>query len=264
MRIINFLCEKVMIGTISFIIGCLIGAAVMHYLNRKPIAEKQGQIDTLNETLSTYVPKSELEHQIDANRHAIQQLNQTHLNEVNSYKQQLRDAELLKQDEMTKVEQNLTRMKNLYTSASNTTGASLEKLKIQLDSLNQLLTTFERWHQSLDELVAHNQDMHKQNDMFFNVVKQIVILALNAAIEAARAGEYGRGFAVVADEVRSLAMRSQDLSENHRDNISKNDLLTTTTFQDIQASGKMILTEVSSAISQVENLINQNKNQIIQ
>jgi methyl-accepting chemotaxis protein len=66
------------------------------------------------------------------------------------------------------------------------------------------------------------------------------MLALNAAIEAARAGEAGRGFAVVADGVRDLANTSMQLSNEYKKNLSKNDLITTTTFQDIQASGNMI------------------------
>ncbi|WP_281282213.1 methyl-accepting chemotaxis protein [Aliikangiella marina] len=103
--------------------------------------------------------------------------------------------------------------------------------------------------------MQHNRAMSDQNAQFSNIVKQIVILALNAAIEAARAGEFGRGFAVVADEVRSLALRSQDLSSSYQDNLHKNDILTTSTFQDIQASGKMIVTELSTAKSQIDGCL---------
>jgi methyl-accepting chemotaxis protein len=66
-------------------------------------------------------------------------------------------------------------------------------------------------------------------------------VALNASIEAARAGEQGKGFAVVASEVRTLANRAEALSTDYRNNLYKNDLITTTTFQDLQAGGKMII-----------------------
>ncbi|MFT5716728.1 MAG: methyl-accepting chemotaxis protein [Oleiphilaceae bacterium] len=131
----------------------------------------------------------------------------------------------------------------------------LDTVEIDLADLADLLVTFERWHESLTQLMLHNAEMHKQNQEFFNIVKQIVILALNAAIEAARAGEHGRGFAVVADEVRNLAMRSQELSESYKENLNKNDFLTTTTFQDIQAGGKMILTDISATTDVVKQAL---------
>lgn len=118
---------------------------------------------------------------------------------------------------------------------------SSKALAADIQTLLNLVKTFERWHADMSELITQNRAMHEKNDEFASIVKYMVIVTLNASIEAARAGASGRGFAVVADEMRSLAARAESLSKSYRNSLYLNDLVTTTTFQDLQAGGKMII-----------------------
>jgi methyl-accepting chemotaxis protein len=141
-------------------------------------------------------------------------------------------------------EQMLRALNEQYAQTKARAMGNCESLANEISTLLGLIKTFERWHADMNALITHNREMHTKNDEFSSLVRQVVIVTLNASIEAARAGELGRGFAVVADEMRTLATRAENLSKDYRSNLYANDLITTTTFQDLQAGGKMIIGSV--------------------
>ena len=247
---------NLIIFTVSaFIIGAFIAYRVAKNTNKSVIETANAKIDLLERQSLNTIDKSDHINQLT-------QLEQTN-SQLNSQLEGLQDQLI---EVQTQADQTLSSRIDEFESRINEINSEhqteksflkdkLDQVEVDLADLADLLVTFERWHESLTQLMLHNAEMHKQNQEFFNIVKQIVILALNAAIEAARAGEHGRGFAVVADEVRNLAMRSQELSESYKENLNKNDFLTTATFQDIQAGGKMILTDISSTTDIVKQAL---------
>jgi hypothetical protein len=209
------------------------------------------QVLKLKRTLATMVDAQQAKQQEESLKAQLDAL-QTEMSTMQASFEQERST---LESELERVRQDihpqaLEQLEKIQQSGVSALGNS-KALASEIVALLDLVKTFERWHADMNELIIHNRAMHDKNDEFASIVKYMIIVTLNASIEAARAGASGRGFAVVADEMRTLAARAESLSEGYRNSLHQNDLITTTTFQDLQAGGKMIIGSLTGL-----NLIN--------
>lgn len=205
---------------------------------KKALRDTQVELDNAVRLKEPVITPSDLKHLEHKNSDL-----ETHLTEIN--------------DRFSRSEQELSQARDEidnYKAQQNNNSVILQGLVKEMVRLKDLLLTFERWNLELNSLIEHNKMMQAQNEDFSTIVKQTIILALNASIEAARAGEYGRGFSVVADEVRSLAVKSEDLNNEYKSHLSKNEVITISTFQDIQASSQLILTAINNFSSRLNQI----------
>ena len=142
----------------------------------------------------------------------------------------------------------------LNPKSSAAVDTSVQSLADDIAELRGLAEVFERWHQDMISLTASNRGLHGKGEDLVSISRSLIMVSLNAAIEAARAGDSARGFVAVAAEVRSLALKAQDLANELRAGLNKNTVLTVSTFQDIQAGGKLMIAAVSGLASSVNNL----------
>lgn len=249
----------------AILTGILVAAALPTFYFRF-VYMKQREVNWLDQRLQL---ESQVNSMIPAS--ALDALRADHyrhletVNAANAAAQRQSETELHECQQQADIEQQALELRIGELKSENTrilcnTDSCQADLKKDVAGLLTLLSTLHRWDDEMSKLMQQNTSMQKQNQEFSSIITQTVILALNAAIEAARAGEAGRGFAVVADEVRMLATRAEEFSTSYRESLRKNDMVTTVTFQDIQASGKMILTAVHALDGKLLRLDLTNKN----
>jgi methyl-accepting chemotaxis protein len=132
----------------------------------------------------------------------------------------------------------------------------LAALEQAITDLKALAVALERWHEDMISLAAQTRDMNSKGDDLATIARHMIMVSVNAAIEAARAGDIAKGFVVVAAEVKSQAQHVQTLSNDMGKTLQKSELMTTTTFQDIQAGGKMMMAAISGLERMVKDLRN--------
>ena len=110
---------------------------------------------------------------------------------------------------------------NTAKHSARLTQEGLTQLSENVSAIRQVATTVGQAQQTVLDLQSSSEKIGEVLNVIKQVADQTNLLALNAAIEAARAGEQGRGFAVVADEVRSLAMRTQQSTDDIQTIISQ-------------------------------------------
>jgi methyl-accepting chemotaxis protein len=111
------------------------------------------------------------------------------------------------------IAENTSAALNAVESANDQAVDGLNSVNEIIHSINAVAVDTESVVSIINQLSEKTASINNMVDSIESIANQTNLLALNAAIEAARAGESGRGFAVVADEVRTLAVRTQDSTE---------------------------------------------------
>ena len=147
--------------------------------------------------------------------------------------------------------------------AKNNAHSGKSKIELATSSMNCLSTNMQKSTSITTDLEINSNDISQVLDVIRGIAEQTNLLALNAAIEAARAGENGRGFAVVADEVRTLALRTQDSTEEIQKLIEKlhegveNTVSITQQSNEHASTGVSTMNEALASFDQITEMVNQ-------
>ena len=119
--------------------------------------------------------------------------------------------------------------------------AELGVLSQEVKPLLELLEVFERWYAGMDSLQANNAELHQNSLAVIQCMDELYQMHSQPNNPASK------------ETVEQIYARAKIICQQSQDHIAKGELVATVTFQDIQATCRMILTQIHNLQTLVEN-----------
>ncbi|MFT6909291.1 MAG: chromosome segregation ATPase, partial [Oleiphilaceae bacterium] len=149
-----------------------IGAVLVLQLCRKHYGKKILSLNEEKSLIDSELSAIKIQFNIEKNNiSSLEQQNSSSISEISSLSEELEDLKIHFDNERTSLQQEMQNeidtLKNSNQTEKSELFTKLIQVKEHLNDLSALLATFERWHESLTQLMLHNAEMHKQNQEFF-------------------------------------------------------------------------------------------------
>ena len=153
----------IIITVVAAIISFGLGFMIKSAQTKKLLLAEQDKQNALLATLNNTISLDEHNAVIAGHEQTNSSLSSQH-SELQHEVNHLRDSLENEKQELTQsFEAQLENLRNEAQTEKSFLEEKLEQVEAELAELATLLVTFERWHESLTQLMEHNAEMHHQN-----------------------------------------------------------------------------------------------------
>ena len=158
---------------VAAVIAFIVAAALSFIIQQKRIKAMQeqhaGEVQTYRAQINASISREQYESETQTLSERSSNL-ESALSEAQSQLDNLRHQ--ADEDKLALEQEYQSRIQQIEYDSSGKVQSVREQLAIvqdDLQALTDLLVTFERWHESLTQLMEHTAEMHHQNQEFFNI-----------------------------------------------------------------------------------------------